>query len=52
MRTKLQKLINKIRILLANKQEILDELHRIPEYYYLTTEDVERMLEENNDEKT
>ena len=46
MKTRLQRLINKIRLLFVDKQEILDNLHRIPDYYYITTEDVDKMFEE------
>jgi len=52
MKTRLQKLMNRIRLLLVNRQEILDNLHKIPDYYYITTEDVDRMLEEeDNDDR-
>lgn len=46
MKTKLQRLINKIRLLFVDRQEILDNLRRIPDYYYITTEDVDKMFEE------
>lgn len=49
MKTRLQRLINKIRLLFVDRQEILDNLHRIPDYYYITTEDVDKMFEEEED---